>query len=103
MKDKVIAAVLRRITRTRVNESDSSDYAGLEDSGATLAAQRAAIRALIDILDPGPSIEADTEAEGLTGPENSREEVVGTSTEGKSSNFSNSGFGGGSAGRRLAA
>ena len=34
--------------------------------------------------------------EGLTGPENSREEVVGTSTKGKSANLSNSGFSGGS-------
>ena len=90
MKDRKIADALRQIIRKQVNGSW-----GIQDAGATLAAWRTGICALIDVLDPKPSIESDTADEGLTGPENEREEVVGTSTSGKSRNLGNSGFSGG--------
>ena len=41
-------------------------------------------------------VESLTADEGLTGPESSREEVAGISTNGQNSNFSNTGLGGGS-------
>lgn len=56
------------------------------------------VLSVIEWLEPLPGKESDTFADKRTGPENSREEVVGTSTRGKSRNLGNSGFSGGSTG-----
>lgn len=65
----------------------------------SVARMRTALEDLADILDPprdiAPGIGADTLGEEETGPENSREEVVGTATRGKSANAGNSGYSGG--------
>ncbi len=51
------------------------------------------LRELADQIDP--DLRNTTEEVAWTGPVQTREEVVGTSTKGKNKNFSNSGFGGG--------
>lgn len=93
MNVRKLKRALKRIARTRV---DAGDYPYGQDDGATLAATRAAINALVDVLDTIEGVPAETLEERLTGPENSREEVVGTSTSGVSKNSGNSGFSGGS-------
>lgn len=86
---KYIAHALRQVLKIRVDEPGRYHE---QDDGATLAATRTGIRAVIDLIEGVP---ADTLEEGATGPENEREEVVGTSTKGQNANFSNTGFGGG--------
>ena len=92
---KDLARLLRSIARIRIPTSENERF----QPKVTLDAVRIAIRTVADILNPPrdiqPGVGADTLAEHETGPENSREEVVGTSTRGKSSNLSNSGYGGG--------
>ena len=89
MMAKDIAKILKGISRISISGNTHS----------TLASIRNSLYVLIEVLDPQlnikPGVGLDTLDEKETGPENSREEVVGTSTRGTSSNFSNSGFGGG--------
>lgn len=90
MNEINVTVALRRLLRVKVlTPSHAQDYR------ATLAATRIGIQALLDVLEPSVGIESLTIDEGETGPENSREEVVGTSTRRKSSNTGNSGFSGG--------
>jgi hypothetical protein len=56
-----------------------------------------------DICEAILGVESETADAKETGPESSREEVAGISTRGKSSNFSNTGFSGGSPERLAAA
>ena len=93
MDNKTIANTLRKILKIRIDEGGS--MRGVRDEGATLAATRAAIQTLLEVLDPPIGVESETLDARETGPENSREEVVGTSTRGKSSNLSSVGFSGG--------
>jgi len=86
---KDIARILRGISRISISGSSHS----------TLASIRHSLYVLIEVLDPQldikPGVGLDTLGEKETGPENSREEVVGTSTRGTSSSFCDSGYGGG--------
>ncbi len=92
MKTQQIIKALRRLIVIKVAMYGDQQA---QDDGATLAAVRVGIKTLLDVLELGPGIPADTFAARETGPENSREEVVGTSTRGKNANTGNSGFSGG--------
>ena len=81
---------LERLLKIRVDKGNA-----YQDDGATLAAVRVGIQCILDVLEVPIGIESLTADAKETGPENSREEVVGTSTRGKSANLGNSGFGGG--------
>lgn len=96
IEDPLIQNQLRKLRKR-------NKYFNIYDAGNLLSRLHTGMTSIANVLDPPVGIEADTVAEGLTGPESSREEVVGISTQGKSSNLSNSGFGGGSIERLEAA
>lgn len=90
MNEVNLTVALKRLLKIKVLKSTR-----FQDDGATLAAVRVGIQTILDVLESPIGVESLTVDEKETGPENSREEVVGTSTRGKSSNTGNSGFSGG--------
>lgn len=94
MPDKInVAPALRRLLKIKVTRTGDDYY--LQDDAATLAAVSVGIQSILDVLEPPIGIESLTADDKETGPENTREEVVGTSTRGKSRNLGNLGFSGG--------
>lgn len=97
---KLIAARLRQIAHHEVRyKKHPLSYAkhGPLDTGSTLLVLKRNILLLADVLDPVGSIQPEMRDDAAeTGPEQSREEVVGISTRGKSANLGNMGFSGGS-------